>query len=108
MPVTSSPQIQATQRHTALVRITHWITVIAFLTLLVTGGEIIISPRWPWEFIQMGNCGSPIELDEGWLLITHGVGMMRNYCMGACLLDKADPSKLLARTPEEVRSRPAV
>ena len=66
------------------------------------GGTKIVEPRYPWEFIQMGNCGSPIELDEGWLLITHGVGMMRNYSMGACLLDKADPSKLLARTAEPI------
>ena len=66
------------------------------------GGVKIIGPRYPWEFIQMGNCGSPIELDEGWLVITHGVGMMRNYCMGACLLDKADPTGLLARTPEPI------
>jgi predicted GH43/DUF377 family glycosyl hydrolase len=66
------------------------------------GGAKLIGPRFPWEFIQMGNCGSPIELDEGWLVITHGVGMMRNYCMGACLLDKADPGKLLARTPEPI------
>ncbi|HEX7853704.1 MAG TPA: glycoside hydrolase family 130 protein [Sphingobium sp.] len=66
------------------------------------GGVKLVSPRYPWEFIQMGNCGSPIELDEGWLVITHGVGMMRNYCMGACLLDKADPGKLLARTPEPI------
>lgn len=63
------------------------------------GGEMIVSPRWPWEFIQMGNCGSPIELDEGWLVLTHGVGAARNYCIGACLLDKQDPSKVLARTP---------
>ena len=66
------------------------------------GGARLVGPRYPWEFIQMGNCGSPIELDEGWLLITHGVGMMRNYCMGACLLDKADPGKLLVRTPEPI------
>jgi predicted GH43/DUF377 family glycosyl hydrolase len=45
----------------------------------------------------MGNCGSPIEIDEGWLVLTHGVGSVRNYCIGACLLDKADPTKLLAR-----------
>jgi len=63
-----------------------------------SGGEKIISPRWPWEFIQMGNCGSPIEIDEGWLVLTHGVGAARTYCIGACLLDKADPSKVLART----------
>ncbi len=66
------------------------------------GGAKLVSPRYPWELIQMGNCGSPIEIDEGWLLITHGVGMLRNYCMGACLLDKTDPSKLLARTPEPI------
>lgn len=66
------------------------------------GGAKLVGPRYPWEFIQMGNCGSPIELEEGWLVITHGVGMMRNYCMGACLLDKSDPGKLLARTPEPI------
>src|SRR5450432_2507916 len=63
-----------------------------------SGGEKIIAPQWPWEFIQIGNCGSPIEIDEGWLVLTHGVGAVRNYCIGACLLDKADPSKVLART----------
>ena len=71
------------------------------------GGVKVVSPHYPWELIQMGNCGSPIELDEGWLVLTHGVGMMRNYCMGACLLDKADPSKLLARTPEPIMRPPA-
>ncbi len=63
-------------------------------------GQIIVSPKWPWEFIQMGNCGSPIEIDEGWLFITHGVGPIRSYCLGACLLDKNDPSKVLARSTE--------
>ena len=66
------------------------------------GGGKIVSPRYPWEFVQMGNCGSPIEVDEGWLVFTHGVGTVRNYCVGACLLDKVDPSKLLARTPEPI------
>ncbi len=66
------------------------------------GGAKLVSPRYPWEFVQMGNCGSPIEVDEGWLVFTHGVGTVRNYCMGACLLDKADPSKLLARTPDPI------
>jgi predicted GH43/DUF377 family glycosyl hydrolase len=61
------------------------------------GGQKIIEPKFPWEFVQMGNCGSPIELDEGWLVLTHGVGVVRNYCVGASLLDKKDPSKLLAR-----------
>ncbi len=64
------------------------------------GGEIILQPKWPWEFIQLGNCGSPIEIDEGWLVLTHGVGVARNYCIGACLLDKHDPSKVLGRLSE--------
>lgn len=63
-------------------------------------GTAVIKPRWPWEFIQIGNCGSPIELDEGWLVITHGVGPIRSYCLGACLLDRNDPTKLLARSTE--------
>ena len=64
------------------------------------GGQKVIAPRWPWEFVQMGNCGSPIEIDEGWLLLTHGVGAVRTYCIGACLLDKRDPSNVLARLPK--------
>lgn len=60
--------------------------------------EKIITPLHPWEFVQMGNCGSPLEIDEGWLVITHGVGMVRNYSISACLLDKNDPSKVLGRT----------
>lgn len=66
------------------------------------GGAKLVYPRYPWEFVQMGNCGSPIELDEAWLVMTHGVGTVRNYCVGACLLNKHDPSKLLARTPRPV------
>jgi len=65
-------------------------------------GVRLVEPRYPWEFVQMGNCGSPLEIDEGWLVLTHGVGTVRNYCIGACLLDKKDPSKLLARTPRPV------
>ena len=61
------------------------------------GGARVVTPRWPWEFVQMGNCGSPTEIDEGWLVITHGVGAVRNYCIGACLLQKDDPSRVLAR-----------
>ena len=60
-------------------------------------GKVVVAPRWPWEFIQIGNGGSPIEIDEGWLVITHGVGAVRNYCLGACLLDRDDPTKLLGR-----------
>jgi predicted GH43/DUF377 family glycosyl hydrolase len=62
------------------------------------GGQPILGPVYPWEFVQIGNCGSPIELDEGWLLFTHGVGAVRRYSIGAVLLDKADPSKVLARS----------
>jgi predicted GH43/DUF377 family glycosyl hydrolase len=61
-------------------------------------GFSIMAPRYPWEFVQIGNCGSPIEIDEGWLVFTHGVGLVRGYSIGACLLDKADPSIVLART----------
>jgi predicted GH43/DUF377 family glycosyl hydrolase len=61
------------------------------------GGEKIIPPKYSWEFVQMGNCGSPIEIDEGWLVLTHGVGSVRNYCIGASLLDRDDPSKLIKR-----------
>ncbi|HEX8486882.1 glycoside hydrolase family 130 protein [Sphingomonas sp.] len=57
----------------------------------------ILEPAYPWEIIQMGNCGSPLEIDEGWLLLTHGVGVVRNYCIGAALLDRDDPSKVLGR-----------
>ncbi|MCF8707221.1 glycoside hydrolase family 130 protein [Rhizorhapis sp. SPR117] len=65
-------------------------------------GEKLLEPVYPWELVQIGNCGSPIELDEGWLLLTHGVGAMRKYSIGAILLDKTDPSKVLARTREPV------
>jgi predicted GH43/DUF377 family glycosyl hydrolase len=64
------------------------------------GGQAILRPQFSWEFVQIGNCGSPIELDEGWLLLTHGVGPVRKYSIGAALLDKHDPSKVLARSSE--------
>jgi predicted GH43/DUF377 family glycosyl hydrolase len=64
------------------------------------GGQAVLKPQFPWEFVQIGNCGSPIELDEGWLLLTHGVGPVRKYSIGAALLDKSDPSKVLARSRE--------
>lgn len=65
-------------------------------------GEKILTPVFPWELVQIGNCGPPIELDEGWLLLTHGVGAMRKYSIGAALLDKTDPSKVLGRTREPI------
>jgi predicted GH43/DUF377 family glycosyl hydrolase len=72
------------------------------------GGEAILKPRFPWEFVQIGNCGSPIELDEGWLLFTHGVGPVRRYSIGAVLLDKTNPAKILARSREPlVRPEPS-
>jgi len=72
------------------------------------GGTAILKPQFPWEFVQIGNCGSPIELDEGWLLLTHGVGPVRKYSIGAVLLDKNDPSKVVARSHEPlVRPEPS-
>jgi predicted GH43/DUF377 family glycosyl hydrolase len=64
------------------------------------GGKPILQPQYPWEFVQIGNCGSPIELDDCWLLLIHGVGPVRHYSIGAVLLDKKDPSKVLARSRE--------
>jgi hypothetical protein len=61
------------------------------------GGVAILKPQFPWEFVQIGTCGSPIELDEGWLLLIHGVGAVRKYTIGAILLEMADPSKGLGR-----------
>lgn len=61
---------------------------------------LLQEPEEPWEYIQIGNCGSPIELPEGWLVITHGVGAMRQYFLGALLLDLDDPCKVIARLRE--------
>jgi predicted GH43/DUF377 family glycosyl hydrolase len=62
--------------------------------------EIIQAPKNPWEFVQVGNCGSPLETDAGWLMLTHGVGPMRQYCIGAMLLDLEDPAKVIRRLDE--------
>jgi predicted GH43/DUF377 family glycosyl hydrolase len=62
--------------------------------------KLILKPTYPWEFIQLGNCGSPIETDAGWLVLSHGVGSMREYTIGAFLLDKEDPSKVIGRLEE--------
>jgi predicted GH43/DUF377 family glycosyl hydrolase len=59
--------------------------------------ETLLEPREPWEYIQMGNCGSPLETEAGWLVLTHGVGAVRNYCIGAVLLDLDDPRKVIGR-----------
>jgi predicted GH43/DUF377 family glycosyl hydrolase len=58
---------------------------------------LIAKPTYPWEFVQLGNCGSPIETEAGWLVLTHGVGAMRKYALGAFLLDRDDPSRLIGR-----------
>jgi predicted GH43/DUF377 family glycosyl hydrolase len=62
--------------------------------------QIIQEPELPWEFMQIGNCGSPLETDEGWIVLTHGVGPMRQYCIGAILLDLENPIKIIARLEE--------
>jgi predicted GH43/DUF377 family glycosyl hydrolase len=62
--------------------------------------QLIAKPTFPWEFVQLGNCGSPIETEAGWLVLTHGVGPMRKYSMGAFLLDREDPSRLIGRLAE--------
>ena len=71
------------------------------------GGAAILRPRFPWEFVQIGNCGSPVELDEGWLLLTHGVGPVRKYSIGAVLLDKTrsvEGARALARAAGAART----
>ncbi len=60
----------------------------------------IREPRHEWEFVQIGNCGSPIETEAGWLLLTHGVGPMRRYCIGAMLLDLHDPTRIIGALTE--------
>ena len=62
--------------------------------------QLVVEPSFPWEFIQLGNCGSPIETEAGWLVISHGVGPMRKYCIGAFLLDRDDPTKVIGRLRE--------
>ena len=62
--------------------------------------KIALPPSFPWEFVQLGNCGSPIETEAGWLVISHGVGPMRKYCIGAFLLDRDDPTKVIGRLRE--------
>jgi len=59
--------------------------------------RLLATPKYPWELRLMGNCGSPIETREGWVLLTHGVGPMRRYCIGAMLLDRDDPFKIRGR-----------
>jgi predicted GH43/DUF377 family glycosyl hydrolase len=62
--------------------------------------KLLLSPVQPWEFIKMGNCGSPIETEAGWIVLSHGVGAMRKYCIGAFLLDLKDPTRVIGRLRE--------
>jgi predicted GH43/DUF377 family glycosyl hydrolase len=62
--------------------------------------KVLLKPAFSWELVQLGNCGSPIETDAGWLVLSHGVGPMRKYCIGAFLLDREDPSKVIGRLRE--------
>jgi len=64
--------------------------------------QLLLAPERPWELIQIGNCGSPIETEKGWLVVTHGVGPMRKYCLGACLLDLEDPTQVIGRIKEPI------
>lgn len=64
--------------------------------------QLLQSPQHPWEYIQIGNCGSPIETEEGWLIISHGVGALRRYCLSASLLDLENPSKEIGRLSEPI------
>ncbi len=65
-------------------------------------GVLLMEPAYPWEFVQIGNCGSPILTEHGWLLFTHGVGAMRKYALGCALLDRDDPSKVIARSTKPI------
>jgi predicted GH43/DUF377 family glycosyl hydrolase len=62
--------------------------------------QVIMRPTEAWEFVQLGNCGSPIETEAGWLVLTHGVGPMRKYCISAILLDRNDPARVIGRLRE--------
>jgi predicted GH43/DUF377 family glycosyl hydrolase len=70
--------------------------------------QVLLKPKFPWELVQLGNCGSPIETDAGWLVLSHGVGAMRKYCIGAFLLDLEDPSMVIGRLRDPLLSPNAV
>jgi predicted GH43/DUF377 family glycosyl hydrolase len=62
--------------------------------------KILLRPEQPWELVKLGNCGSPLETDAGWLVVTHGVGPLRKYCIGAALLDLENPFRVIGRLTE--------
>ena len=89
-------------RYTMLSRIDGWRNYLMFSDNLTIWEHAvqIQEPQSPWEFIQIGNCGPPIETEHGWLVITHGVGPMRRYCLGVSLLDLDDPAVEIGRLSE--------
>ncbi|MFO0533616.1 MAG: glycoside hydrolase family 130 protein [Planctomyces sp.] len=66
--------------------------------------QVLLKPKYAWELTQLGNCGSPIETDAGWLVLSHGVGPMRKYCIGAFLLDLENPSLVIGRLKQPLLS----
>jgi predicted GH43/DUF377 family glycosyl hydrolase len=66
--------------------------------------ELLMRPTYTWEYVQLGNCGSPIETEAGWLVLTHGVGPVRRYTIGAILLDLENPAKIIGRLREPLLS----
>ena len=66
--------------------------------------QILLKPTFPWEFVQLGNCGSPIETEAGWIVLSHGVGPMRKYAISAFLLDLNEPTKVIGRLKEPLIS----
>jgi predicted GH43/DUF377 family glycosyl hydrolase len=64
--------------------------------------KLLREPKYYWEFVQIGNSGSPIKTEKGWLLLTHGVGPVRIYTIGAILLDLEDPSKVIGEIEEPI------
>lgn len=64
--------------------------------------QMLLRPAESWESVKVGNCGSPLETDAGWLVLTHGVGPMRRYCIGAILLDRDDPTRVIGRLKDPI------
>jgi predicted GH43/DUF377 family glycosyl hydrolase len=93
-------------RYVALSRSDRETNAIAFSDDLRCWNDAVTiqTPTRAWEILQIGNCGSPIETDAGWLVLTHGVGPMRTYSLGALLLDLDEPQRVLARSPMPIIS----
>jgi predicted GH43/DUF377 family glycosyl hydrolase len=89
-------------RYVALTRYDRETNAVCFSDTLGHWGRAVTfqMPEWDWEVVQLGNCGSPIETSAGWLVLTHAVGPMRTYSIGAVLLDLEDPTKMIAALKE--------